>query len=68
MAAILTTAPFVNEPRLLQAIDHLTIAHEAGHFMGLAPSVHDASGFMAVCLQPDRQRVSANNANLVNPV
>lgn len=45
--------------------DGLTIAHEAGHFLG--QSDHAASGIMSSCPGNDRRRVNKDLADVVNP-
>jgi len=45
--------------------DALTVAHEAGHFMGI--SLHPANTIMAGCGGADRQRVTHAQADIVNP-
>jgi peptidoglycan hydrolase-like protein with peptidoglycan-binding domain len=48
--------------------DGLTIAHEAGHFMGLARGKgHPADTIMSICGGKDRQRVRKADADIVNP-
>jgi len=48
--------------------DGLTIAHEAGHFMGLARGKgHPPDTIMSICGGKDRQRVRKADADIVNP-
>jgi peptidoglycan hydrolase-like protein with peptidoglycan-binding domain len=48
--------------------DGLTIAHEAGHFMGLARGKgHPPDTIMSICGGKDRQRVRKADADVVNP-
>ncbi|MGH9969841.1 MAG: eCIS core domain-containing protein [Pyrinomonadaceae bacterium] len=46
--------------------DGLTIAHEAGHFMGISLP-HPANTIMSGCGGADRQRVTHAQADIVNP-
>ena len=46
--------------------DALTIAHEAGHFMGIGLP-HPANTIMSGCGGADRQRVTHAQADIVNP-
>jgi peptidoglycan hydrolase-like protein with peptidoglycan-binding domain len=50
-----------------ECVDGLTIAHEAGHFMGLAPGGHPASGIMSRCPGAQRLRVFKADTDVVNP-
>lgn len=45
--------------------DTFTIAHEAGHFMGIGP--HPPNTIMSGCGSADRQRVTHAQADVVNP-
>ena len=48
--------------------DLLTVAHEAGHYLGFFSNQHPASGIMSTCNNgQDRPRVSRELADLVNP-
>ncbi len=48
--------------------DLLTVAHEAGHYLGFRSAQHLPNGIMSVCLGGvDRPRVSRALADLVNP-
>jgi peptidoglycan hydrolase-like protein with peptidoglycan-binding domain len=47
--------------------DGLTIAHEAGHFLGLAPAAHPPSGIMSACGGATPERVSKADTDVVNP-
>jgi peptidoglycan hydrolase-like protein with peptidoglycan-binding domain len=47
--------------------DHLTVAHEAGHFLLPGGAQHGASGILAPCGGPGRRRVFAAEAGFVNP-
>jgi hypothetical protein len=48
--------------------DLLTVAHEAGHYLGFFSNQHPATGIMSTCNNgQDRPRVSRELADLVNP-
>ncbi len=50
-----------------ECADGLTIAHEAGHFLGLALGAHPATGIMSPCGGAQRLRVFKANTDVVNP-
>jgi hypothetical protein len=48
--------------------DVLTVAHEAGHYLGFFSNQHPPTGILSVCVGgQDRPRVSRELADLVNP-